>query len=155
MFKEMRRKEKLLSREDSIEILNKGAYGMLSTVGTNGYPYVVPLNYVYHKGSIYFHTAAAEGHLLENLRHCNRVSFCAAVEVRIVPEKFDALYKSVIVFGKAEEVFDMEKEEALLALVEKYSKQHMTQGEKYIQAAKHRTRVNKIEIEHMTGKEGK
>ncbi len=151
MFKEMRRKDKQLPTDENIKILTDGKYGMLSTISTNGYPYVVPLNYVYHKGSIYFHSAV-EGHKLENIKNNSKVSFCVVSDVEIIPREFDTKYKSVIVFGNAKEVFDNEKEEALLALIEKYSKQFIDQGKKYIQNSKDKTRVVKIEIEHITGK---
>lgn len=151
MFKEMRRKDKQLPTDEDIKILTDGKYGMLSTISTNGYPYVVPLNYVYHKGSIYFHSAV-EGHKLENIKNNSKVSFCVVSDVEIIPREFDTKYKSVIVFGNAKEVFNGEKEEGLLALIEKYSKQFIDQGKKYIQNSKDKTRVVKIEIEHITGK---
>jgi len=52
MFKKMRRKDKAMSEDQIIEILNAGEEGMLATVGENGYPYAVPLNYVFQGGSI-------------------------------------------------------------------------------------------------------
>jgi nitroimidazol reductase NimA-like FMN-containing flavoprotein (pyridoxamine 5'-phosphate oxidase superfamily) len=154
MFKKMRRIDKQLSQEENIGILNAGKYGVLSTISTNGYPYGVALNYAYYMDSIYFHTAV-KGHTLENIENNCNVAFCVAVDVQILPDKFDTLYKSVILFGKAKEVFDLEKDAALLALIEKYSGQYMEQGKAHIQNDKARARVIRIEIEHMTGKEGK
>jgi len=54
MFKEIRRKEKRLTGEECNEILTNAEYGTLATMGIDDYPYAVPLNYVYHNGSIYF-----------------------------------------------------------------------------------------------------
>lgn len=51
----MRRKEKLLPIDRTEEILTKGDYGVLSTIGENGYPYGLPINYVYMDDCIYVH----------------------------------------------------------------------------------------------------
>jgi nitroimidazol reductase NimA-like FMN-containing flavoprotein (pyridoxamine 5'-phosphate oxidase superfamily) len=127
---------------------------MLSTIGANGYPYVIPVNYVYYSGSIYFHSAA-EGHKLENIQNNSRVSFCVAADVELIPEKFSTKYKSIVIFGGAQEVFGREKEDGLLALVRKYSPEFIDQGSRYIQDSKDKTKVVKIEIEHITGKAAK
>ncbi len=151
MFKEMRRKDKQLSIDENIKILEDGKYGILSTISTNGYPYGIPLNYVYHNGSIYFHSAV-EGHKLENIENNSKVAFCVVSDVEIIPREFNTKYKSVIVFGNAKEIVDSEKEEALLLLIEKYSNEFIDQGKEYIQNSKNKTRVVKIEIEHIAGK---
>ncbi len=66
MFKEMRKKDREVLGEDIEKILTNGEYGVLATVGENGYPYTVPLSYVYQDNSIYFH-CAKEGHKLDNI----------------------------------------------------------------------------------------
>ena len=43
----MRRSERELSFEQAVEIMNSGSWGVLSTVGADGYPYGVPVNYAY------------------------------------------------------------------------------------------------------------
>jgi nitroimidazol reductase NimA-like FMN-containing flavoprotein (pyridoxamine 5'-phosphate oxidase superfamily) len=151
MYAEMRRKEKQLSVEETIAVLNAGEYGIMSTVGKNGYPYSVPVNYVYHDGSIFFHCAAV-GQKLENIQENPCVSFAVVTDVELIPDGFNTRFKSVIVFGKAKEIFDEEKKAVLLALVEKFSPEYMEAGKKYIEKAWAQTRVVKIEIEHMTGK---
>ena len=60
MFREMRRKEKQLGKEMVEDILKKGEYGTLATIGENGYPYALPLSYDYFDGKIYFHGALKE-----------------------------------------------------------------------------------------------
>ena len=52
---EMRRKKQLLSNEECIEILKSCATGIMAVNGDDGYPYTVPLNYVYEDGKILFH----------------------------------------------------------------------------------------------------
>ena len=57
MLREMRRKRQQLSREESIAVLERGTAGVLAVAGTEGYPYAVPLSYVYADGKLYFHSA--------------------------------------------------------------------------------------------------
>lgn len=151
MFKEMRRKDRSIDKEQAVELLKKGQYGVLSTVGENGYAYGVPLNYVYHGGNIYFH-CAVEGHKLDNIAHNNKVSFCVVGDTEPIPDKFSYRYESVIAFGRAVEVYDKEKEDALVAFIQKYSGEFMEKGMKYIQKDSIKTKVIKINIEHLTGK---
>ena len=46
-FREMRRKDRQVFDNLVTEILESGEYGVLSVFGENGYPYGVPVNYVY------------------------------------------------------------------------------------------------------------
>ena len=59
MFREMRLKRQALDEGACREILKDGSIGVLSVAGDDGYPYGVPLNYVYDEqaGKIYFHSA--------------------------------------------------------------------------------------------------
>lgn len=57
-FREMRRKRQQLSEEESIGILQKATAGTLALLGDNGYPYAVPISYVYANGKLYFHSLA-------------------------------------------------------------------------------------------------
>ncbi|MBC2581704.1 pyridoxamine 5'-phosphate oxidase family protein [Clostridium sp. DJ247] len=66
MFREMRRKDRELKNDEAIEILKNSEYGILSTVSQNGYPYGVPLSFIFSNNSIYFHSAI-EGHKLDNI----------------------------------------------------------------------------------------
>lgn len=151
MFKKMRRKDRSIDNQQAVELLKRGEYGVLSTVGENGYAYGVPLNYIYYDGNIYFH-CAVEGSKLDNIAHNNKVSFCVVGDIEPIPDKFSYRYESVIVFGRAIEVYDKEKEEALVALIKKYSAEFMEKGMKYIQTDCNKAKVIKISIEHLTGK---
>jgi nitroimidazol reductase NimA-like FMN-containing flavoprotein (pyridoxamine 5'-phosphate oxidase superfamily) len=151
MFKEMRRKDRSIDNEQAVDLLEKGKFGVLSTVGENGYAYGVPLNYVYSEGKIYFH-CAGEGCKLDNIKFNNRVSFCVVGNTEPIPEKFSYKYESAIAFGRATEVHDKEKEDALIALIQKYSSEFMEKGMEYIKKDSTKAKVIKIEIEHLTGK---
>lgn len=154
MFKEMRRKDKEITKGEIEEILTKGEYGVLSTIDDNGYPYTVPLSFVYYNNNIYFH-CATEGQKLDNIRQNDKVSFCVVTDTEVLAKKFTTKYKSVVVFGAASEVLDCVKEDILFELANKYSPQFLVEGKKYIQNAKDKTKVIKIDIQHITGKAGK
>lgn len=151
MFRELRRTERKMDEADVIRLLEGQDYGVLSTASTDGYAYGVPLNYVYINNSIYFH-CAVEGHKTDNITVNNKVSFCVVGEIEVLPDKFSTRYQSVIVFGLIEEVYGDEKHQALTGLLEKYSSQYMEKGMKYIDSYEARTKVLKLNIEHISGK---
>ena len=153
MFREMRRKKQLLSDERSKRILTDGKTGILGVSGDDGYPYTVPVNYAYADGTIYFHCAKA-GHKIDAIRSNNRVSFCVIDKEDIIPEEFTTYFRSVIAFGKAEEVMeDGEKLRAMRLLNQKYSPGLDERGNGEIQKSWDILSVVKIEVEHLTGKE--
>lgn len=151
MFKEMRRKDRALEDTETLEILKKCDYGILSTIDKNGYPYGIPLSYVYMDNALYFHSAK-EGSKLDNISYNDKVSFCVVGKTSTLPDKFSTKYESVIVFGKASEVIDVEKNKALLEILNKYSPNFIEQGKDYIQNAGAITKVIKISIKHISGK---
>lgn len=151
MFREMRRKDRQMDDVEAVALLKKCTYGVLSVIGEHGYAYGVPLSYVYLNGAIYFHSAN-EGAKLDCIRANEQVSFCVVGDTNTLPDKFSTEYESVIVFGRAEETDEGEKNEALLGLLEKYSNYFFDKGIKYIQSAGDITTVIKITVDHMTGK---
>jgi len=141
----MRRSDRAIEKEEALQILENGEYGVLSTVGSDNQPYGFPLNYCVIDKNIYFH-CAFEGHKIENFSHNPKVSFC------VLPAKFTTEYESTIVFGLLSEVFDNEKQNALEGLIHKYSSDHLESGLKYISKQKDDTKVLRIAIETITGK---
>ena len=71
-FREMKHANQQLSNEEAIAILQRGKSGVLALHGDNGYPYAVPISYVYHEGKIILHGAPA-GHKHELLARDNHV----------------------------------------------------------------------------------
>lgn len=171
MFRKIRRIEKQLTLAECHEVLTKAEFGTLATMGADGYPYAVSLNYVFHNGNIYFHCATV-GHKIDNIGYCPNVSFNVVADVWVVPliseginesesqfGGFDTNFNSVVIFGKASEVIDAEKVEGLLALLKKFLNaneydKHKAEGQKYIEKSLKKTKLFKIQIEHMTGKRG-
>lgn len=150
-MKELRRKDKQASNEEALELLTRAEYGILSTAGTDGQPYGVPLNYVYRDGALYFHCALV-GHKLDNLEENPKVSFCVVEDVEILPAEFSTNYVSVVAFGVASEAMEEERANGLLWLLEKYSPDYMEEGMKYSQKMDKATKVIKIDIQHLVGK---
>ncbi len=148
---ELRRKDRAIAEEESIELLNKAEYGVLSTVSKDGKPYGIPLNFCIIDNCIYFHCAVA-GQKIDNIKNNAAVSFCIVGNTKILPDKFGTKYESVIISGEAEEVFGIDKQKALEGLLQKYSSEFMEKGIKYIEKLRNETRVFKISINRLTGK---
>lgn len=155
MFREMRRKNQLLSEEETKEILRLGTSGVLAVSGDNGYPYAVPLSYVYTNGKIYFHCARS-GHKLDALRNDPKASFCVIGRDNVVKEEYTTYFKSAIVFGKIRVMNESEKRTAIEILAEKYypddSAEHRN---KMIEAEYAPLCMLEMTIEHMSGKAAK
>jgi nitroimidazol reductase NimA-like FMN-containing flavoprotein (pyridoxamine 5'-phosphate oxidase superfamily) len=147
----MRRKDRLITNAETFSILEKGEYGILSTVSSNNEPYGVPLNYCLIDECIYFH-CALEGRKINNIDKNPRVSFCVVGKTEVLPDKFGTKYESCIVEGLASESLGEEKQLALEGLIHKYSENFVSEGLKYIEKLKDKTRVFKISIESISGK---
>lgn len=151
MTHEMRRKDRAINSEEAMELLVRGEYGVLSTCDQDGQPYGIPLSYCVIAGGIYFHAATA-GRKLDCIAENSRVSFIVVGSTEVLPEKFSTRYESVIVTGRAIEVFDKEKQAGLEGLVYKYSPGFVDKGLSYVASDEAKTRVFKISIESLTGK---
>ena len=84
MFREMRRRKQALSLESCVEVLRKGTSGVLAVSGDDGYPYAVPLSYVYDDGRLFFHCAPS-GHKLAAIAGNEKASFCVIDQDHVVP----------------------------------------------------------------------
>ena len=154
MFRDMRRKKQLLSKDESEEILRRGTSGVLALAGDEGFPYAVPLSYVYEREKIYFHSAVT-GHKVDAIAENEKVSFCVIGRDTVIPERLTTFYRSVIVFGRARILYDDEKaRRAIGLLAEKYSPAH-PDTEREIEGAEHRFYMIELTIEHMTGKQAR
>ena len=151
MNHELRRKERALTEQEARELLERGEYGILSTCDPDGQPYGIPLSYCLSNDAVYFH-CAVEGHKLENIAADGRVSFCVVGKTEVLPNQFATRYESVIISGRAAEVFDAEKQLALEGLLTKYCAEFRVPGLDYIAAKLELTRVFRVGIENICGK---
>lgn len=154
MFREMRRKNQQLSWEESVEILQRCTSGVLAVTGDGGYPYAVPLSYVYREGRLWFH-GAVTGHKLDAIAQNDKVSFCVIDQDQVIPEKLTTAYRSVIAFGRARVLEDeAEIRQAARWLGEKYNPGKGEDVDREIDQALSHMSVIRLDVEHMTGKEG-
>ncbi len=153
----MRKKNKQINDASVIiGILNSCHVGRLGTVGSDGYPMIKPLNFVYHEGKVYFHTAK-EGEKINDIKRDSRVCFEVDLPIACVkgiesPCKSEYLYRSVIIKGSARIVENAEERIfALQCLMKKYQPEGG-----YADFPREKlaiTGIVRIDIEEMVGKE--
>ncbi len=151
----MRRAEREIKDKSEIEsIINRAT---VSRIGLclNDSPYVVPVNFGYQDGRLYFHSAP-RGKKIDIIRQNNRVCFEMDVEQELVKSKnpceCSMKYRSVIGFGRASFIHDLtEKRRALRIITGHYLDAFGEFDGKQIE----NTAVIKIEIESMSGKKSR
>lgn len=147
----VRRQDRLLEPEEAARLLSEGEYGFLSVGGEEG-GYGIPLNYVYHAGSIYFH-CAPEGEKLRYMESCNTACFCVVGRTAVQAHAFTTEYESILVFGSIGVVADEEEcTKALQYLIDKYSPRHKEAGMKYARSSLRRTKILRLDIARFSGK---
>ena len=114
MFREMRRSPQALTEEEIREVLVKETRGVMSVQGDDGYPYGFPINHYYDEedGKIYFH-GANFGHHIDAIKRDPKVSFCVFGQDFVREGEWAKNVKSVIVFGKAELIDDLDEVERI------------------------------------------
>lgn len=156
VFRPMRRARQQLTKEACEQVLRRGTAGVLAVLGDGGYPYAVPLSYVYDGGVIYFHCAKS-GHKLDALRGCDKASFCVIDRDQVVPGEYTTYYRSVIAFGRAQEVTEPDEMRAAIeALARRYYPADSAQSrDRAIEREWGALCIVRFTIEHMTGKQAK
>ena len=117
------------SKEKIKEFLDKEHVGRIASIDKNGYPQIIPMNFVFLGDAIYMHSHT-KGEKLENVTRNEKVGFEVDRELEFLPSYFedpkdaslaDTLYISVVIKGKGEIVKDRnEKTNALNGLMKKY-----------------------------------
>lgn len=156
MFREMRRKRQMLSEDDCKIILREGTSGVLALSGDDGYPYAVPLSYVYDGEKIFFHCAKS-GHKLDAIRRNPKASFCVIGQDKVVPEEYTTYYRSVIAFGTVRILEDdREKYDSVREIALKYAPlDTVEQRRAAIEREWSGLCMLEMTIEHLTGKEAR
>ncbi len=152
MFRKMRRFKQRLTNDECITILKNSKSGVLAVSGDDGYPYTVPLNFVYADGKIYFHCAKS-GHKLDAVRANDKVSFCVIDKNEVDAEKLTTLFKSVVVFGRAKIMSDTEKIKSAMTVFGLKYNNDVAAVEKEIQREWNGLCCVEISVEHITGKQ--
>ena len=117
------------SYEKAKEFLHQEHVGRFATVDKNGYPQIIPMNFVFENDSIYMHSHP-RGEKMENFRNNEKVGFEVDRELEFLPSYFedpknaslaDTLYISIVIKGTASLVTDREEKTlALNGLMKKY-----------------------------------
>lgn len=117
------------SKEKIIEFLNQQETGRVCSIDKDGFPQIIPMNFVYANDAIYMHSHP-KGEKLENISKNPKVGFEVDQSLEFLPSYFtsptdasqaDTLYISVVIKGKASLVSDpKEKTMALNELMKKY-----------------------------------
>ena len=152
-FRPMRRNRQQLSREECERILGRGTSGVLALAGDGGYPYAVPLSYVYADGAIIFHSAM-QGHKVDAIRRDSRCSFCVIEQDEVKPAEFTTYFRSVIAFGRISILENTdEKVQALRLLGRRYSPGDESGLQHEIDKSLDHVLLLRLDIDHLSGKE--
>lgn len=152
-FKPMRRKRQQLSEEDALQIIRRNTAGTLALLDADGYPYAVPISYVYNDGKFYFHSAL-KGHKVDAIAHCDKASFCIIDRDEVHPEEYTTYFRSVIAFGRIRIISDeTEKMRTLRLLGNRYFPDHEEALQHEIAKASRGVCMIELNVEHLTGKE--
>ena len=154
----LRRTDKAMTPEAALALLQRGFCGRLATIGADGYPYCIPLLYVWMDDLVFVHSTGARGHLRANIEHDARVCF----EVDEPGEVFgygrfecdsSLAYQSVVLFGTIRIVDDRDtKHQFCEALMAKYAAAEQGRPTGFFPRIDQIT-VYAIAAERVTGKE--
>lgn len=148
----MRRKRQQLSNEESIGLLQEATAGTLALLGDGGYPYAVPLSYVYADGHLYFHSALS-GHKVDAIKNCAKASFCVIAQDQVKPQEYTTYFRSVIAFGNIHIVEDPEEKLAIARLLGNRYNPHQDEAlQRELDLGLSRMLALRFDIEHLTGK---
>ena len=117
------------SKDKIIKFLNEESTGRISSIDKQGFPQIIPMNFVFLNDSVYMHSHI-RGEKIENIKRNSKVGFEVDRNLEFLPSYFsdpedaslaDTLYISVVIKGEAQLVEDNEEKVlALNGLMEKY-----------------------------------
>lgn len=155
----MRRKDRELSKEETIEILRNTRHAVLSMIDTEEKPYATPISPVLIGDDLYFHCTNSDESKRKKALLKNplvMVTFIGMGEndEKAVPDNFSVNYVSAEVVGQANLVSDpIEKKEKTLALAKiHFPKVKEEEILKAFEAAGNFIDLWKISIDEITGK---
>lgn len=154
MFRPIRRSKRAIGDEAAKALLNESKRGVLAVNGDDGYPYAIPINYLYDEtaGRIYFH-GAKDGHKVDSLKKCNKVCFTVFGNETIKDLEWAPYWQSTVVFGRCRLLETNEKTiEILRRIARRYYPDEATIDEA-ISSDIRAVQMYEITIEHMSGKQ--
>ena len=154
MFRPIRKKKNEISPEAARQLLCSARRGVLAVSGDDGYPYAVPINYLYDpdQQKIYFHGSRA-GHKADAIRSCDKVCFTVFGNETVKDEAWAPYVQSAVVFGRCHVIEDRE---AILATVKRFAMKYYPDeatADEEISRSGQAVQMFEIDIEHLSGKE--
>lgn len=151
----MRRSDRARDLDFSLALIDRCTHGVMALSTGEEVPYCLPLSLVRVGDDLYFH-CAHQGRKIDLLRRSPRVCVTFVGEDRPAfeaPAEYTTWFQSAIVTGTAGEVTDpVEKIEALRALCQKVTPEHMDGFDAAIEKSLAVTAVWKVHMEEISGK---
>ena len=153
MFRAVRKKKNEISQDEAKNLLSSSRRGVLAVNGDEGYPYAIPINYLYdeEKNKIIFHGAKA-GHKVDSIKKNDKICFTVFGNETIMEENWAPYLQSVVVFGRCHLV---ENRDDIISLVKKFALKYYPNedmvNEEITNFGKG-VQMFEIEIEHLSGK---
>jgi len=154
-------KLKINSKEKIVEFLNNEETGRVASIDADGYPQIIPMNFVFVNDVIYMHSHV-KGEKLENIMRNNKVGFEVDKNLEFLPSYFfdpndaslaNTFYISVVIKGECKLVDEKnEMTTALNSLMKKYQPEGKYESIKLQDNVLNHVAVIKITPEIMTGK---
>ncbi len=154
MFRNIRRQKKEISIELAKELLKKERRAVLAVNGDDGYPYCMPINFLYDEAEnrIYFHGARA-GHKLDSITNSDKVCLTVYGNESIKDLDWAPYVQSTIVFGRCHVI---ENQTEAIEYVRKMARKYYPDEgaiDEEVKSSGQAFYMFRIDIEHMTGKE--
>lgn len=151
-------KNREISEEDAYHFLRKGKVAHVATVDKDGFPYVIPLVYVYiEENKLYLHIGnIRDSHFWSNINTNPNVSIEVSEMGNLHPGRKYAcqsalVYTSVVLFGKIKRMEDDKKKEWFFdQLLEKYGNPDWSFEKGYPALSK--IELFEVNIDKITGK---
>jgi uncharacterized protein len=149
---QLRRKDKQVTSREEIEAIIKKASVLRIALHDDPFPYLVPVNFGYGDGKLFFHSAS-EGKKIDLIRKNNRVCFETETDFGLIggdiPCHWSARYASVIGFGRACLIEDPEEKKKGLEVILRHNSVDPLE---IPDSSLVRIVLVRIEVESMTGK---
>lgn len=154
MFRPVRKKANEISVEEAKKLLRESRRGVLAVNGDDGYPYAVPINYLYDEETqvIIFHGSKV-GHKVDALKRSDKVCFTVyGNETVETDEAWAPFLESAVVFGRCRLVADRGESDALCKkfAMKFYPTEKMVDDE--VATSGKAVRMFRLQIEHISGK---
>lgn len=173
----MRRKDREMSEEFALELIDRLPFGVLSMLDGDGLPYGIPLSLIRKGKSFYFHSAKS-GKKVEALKDGSDVCLSFVGDTRVpdlfsdaelacfleeehkgqtlTSKVFTTEFESALAFGKVYKVADEEEcIDAMRLICEKYTPSKMFLFDLALHSGMSRTTVYRIEVDNITAKRKK